>query len=420
MTNDQFPMTGEGEDTSSLVIGNWSLVIAAQRTWDVIVVGAGLAGSLAARQLARAGASVVLLDRAVFPRWKVCGCCLNPHAQSTLAAVGLGHLPTALGAVPLPVMRLAVRGIEARLNLPGWVSLSRLRLDHALVEEACAAGVVFLPGMTARLGPTQGEVRTLWVHPGHGEESSLSARLVLAADGLGGRLLVEGLRDQGEGVEVAPDSRVGVGVVIDQAPAFYQPGEIYMAHGRGGYLGLVRLEDGRLNLAAAFDAPFLRSCHPQGEPGVSAPGAAAVRMLAEVGWPMVPGLEHAHWKGTPALTRQPIQPGSERVLAVGDAAGYVEPFTGEGMAWALASGAAVAPLALRAVQRWRPELVREWGQVHRRIVRRRQWVCWTTAWLTRSPLLTRCVVASLSRLPWLATPFVRQIGGPALLLGGKR
>src|SRR5262249_8745957 len=162
-----------------------------------------LAGALAARQLARAGAKVLLLDRATFPRWKVCGCCLNPHAQSTLAAVGLGDLPATLGAVPLPVMRLAVKDIEARLRLPGWVSLSRLGLVHALVEEARAAGGTFLPGMTARLGPVQGETRTLWVHPGHGEETPVLARLVLAADGLGGRLLAEGLRDRGEVVEVA-------------------------------------------------------------------------------------------------------------------------------------------------------------------------------------------------------------------------
>lgn len=368
-------------------------------TWDVAVVGAGLAGTLAARQLARAGARVILLDRATFPRWKVCGCCLNPHAQSALAAVGLGELPRKLGALPLAEMRLAVRGIEARLQLPGWVSLSRERLDHALVEDACASGVTFLPGMTARLGQVEHEVRTLWVHPGHGPEQPILARLVLAADGLGSRLLQSG--------PVLEGSRVGAGVVVEEAPAFYRQGEIYMAHGHGGYLGLVRLEDGRLNLAAAFDAPFLRSCHH--------PGEAASQLLAEVGWPSIGGLEQARWRGTPSLTRQPIQPGSDRVLALGDAAGYVEPFTGEGMAWALASGAAVAPLALEAVKRWRPELVRKWGRVHQRIVRRRQWVCWSMTWVTRSSTLTRVVVAALARLPWLATPFVRQIGAATLL-----
>ncbi len=395
------------------------------RTWDVVVVGAGLAGTLAARQLARAGSAVLLLDRATFPRWKVCGCCLNPHAQDALAAVGLGDLLTTLAAVPVSGLRLAVRGIEARLDLPGWLTLSRLRLDHALVEEACSAGAVFVPGMTARLGAVKRDVRTVWVHPEHGEEQPISARLVLAADGLGGQLLQQAAEETTEHTErhekktgassfrVVPcvpwsllpssfRSRVGVGVVIEDAPAFYQPGEIYMAHGSGGYLGLVRLEDGRLNLGAAFDASFLRSWHQVGE--------AAGWLLAEVGWPAIPGLEQARWKGTPTLTRQPNRPGSERVLAVGDAAGYVEPFTGEGMAWALASGAAVAPLALRARRHWRPGMVQEWSRIHRRIVRRRQWVCWSTAWLLRSPTLTRFVVSALARLPWLAAPFVRAIG----------
>ena len=49
---------------------------AVDQLWDVVVVGAGPTGSLAARQLARAGADVLLVDRLSFPRWKVCGCCL--------------------------------------------------------------------------------------------------------------------------------------------------------------------------------------------------------------------------------------------------------------------------------------------------------------------------------------------------------
>src|SRR5207244_156620 len=75
------------------------LTEAARRVWDVIVVGAGPAGSLAALQLARRSLAVLLVDQAIFPRWKVCGSCLNLRALSTLAAVGLEDMPLSLGAV---------------------------------------------------------------------------------------------------------------------------------------------------------------------------------------------------------------------------------------------------------------------------------------------------------------------------------
>ncbi|HEY7428386.1 MAG TPA: FAD-dependent oxidoreductase, partial [Gemmataceae bacterium] len=64
---------------------------ASRRTWDVVVVGAGPAGAMAAHELARRGCAVLLVDRAAFPRWKVCGCCLNGHALVTLQAAGLGQ-----------------------------------------------------------------------------------------------------------------------------------------------------------------------------------------------------------------------------------------------------------------------------------------------------------------------------------------
>ena len=72
---------------------------AADRVWDCVVIGAGPAGALAAREVARRGASVLLLDRAAFPRYKVCGCCLNPRSLGVLDRVGLGHLVGQLGGV---------------------------------------------------------------------------------------------------------------------------------------------------------------------------------------------------------------------------------------------------------------------------------------------------------------------------------
>src|ERR1700692_3155008 len=113
------------------------LVEAGARSWDVIVVGAGPAGSVAARELARHGAAVLLVDKARFPRPKVCGGCLNPQALSTLSAVGLGGLGERRGAVPLSRLELAVSGLRARLSSSGQ-ALSRAVFDAALVEAAIA------------------------------------------------------------------------------------------------------------------------------------------------------------------------------------------------------------------------------------------------------------------------------------------
>src|SRR5262249_52361505 len=156
------------------------------------------------------------------------------------------------------------------------------------------------------------------------------------------------------------------------------------ACGQYGYLGLVRLEDGRLDLAAAFDSHWVRDC--------GGPGRAAGALLAEVGWPAVARLAELGWRGTPTLTRRARRLAAERLFLLGDAAGYIEPFTGEGMAWALASAQALAPLAARAVERWHPVLARQWSEAHRRLIGRRQLVCQLLATVLRSPRLTRTLI----------------------------
>jgi len=187
-------------------------------------------------------------------------------------------------------------------------------------------------------------------------------------------------------------------VLADAAPDFYQNGAIYMAYGRSGYAGLVRQEDGRLNIAAAFNVRQLRSAHN--------PGAAAAELLREVGWPAVPNLADLPWRGTPPLTRRAVKPASERVLAIGDAAGYVEPFTGEGMGWAMASGAAVVPLA---AQDWQAARADQWTALYRRNAGRRERLCRAVAWVSRHPAIARAVVGIMSYLPWLAMPLVRTV-----------
>ncbi len=378
---------------------------ASRRIWDIAVVGAGPAGALAGRELARRGYAVLLIDRASFPRWKVCGCCLNGHALAVLRAVGLGPTMARSGAVPLSGIRLAASGRVAEVPLSGSVSLSREKFDGILVEAAIQAGAAFLPSTSASLSVGQArkpdlrsEVRWLELRQGPVREH-VAARLVLAADGLSGQLAAH---IEGNNITTETGARIGAGVITSIAPDFYERGSIFMVCGRGGYLGLVRLEDGRLNLAAALDPNWVRSR--------GGPGQAAVELLAEAGWPNVPDLAELSWRGTPALTRQARRRAAERLFLIGDAAGYIEPFTGEGMAWALAAGKAAAPLAERAAERWHPRFAQEWEAIYRRLLGPRQLVCRAVAAVLRSPRSMRIAVRWLALAPALAMPVTRYLG----------
>ena len=356
----------------------------ARRNCDAVVIGAGLSGSLAAYELVRRGMTVLLLDRAAFPRPKVCGCCLNPEAQTILARVGLGQLTTHCQAVPLTALRLAARRRRARLPLAGWVALSRNRLDNALAESARQIGAIFLPGTTARVGASRVTGRCCTLHKG-AEEIEIEASVVVAADGLGSRTLT---RDVPGSVRVKSGSRIGSGVTIADATSDYESHQIYMANGSGGYVGLVRLEDGQLNLAAAFDTRFVQDC--------GGTGAAAARVLAEVGWPTPADLADQPWRGTAPLTHAIFRPASDRLLVVGDAAGYVEPFTGDGMAWAMTTATAVAALLDRG---WQPGMDSTWANWHRHQIARRQRLIRAIAWTARQTWLARMAVGFVGQFP---------------------
>src|SRR5262249_32848771 len=144
----------------------------------------------------------------------------------------------------------------------------------------------------------------------------------------------------------------GAGSTTEEAPGFFAPGTIYMACGEGGYVGLTRLEDGRLDVAAALSPAHVRRA--------SGLAGASAHILDATDWPSLAELGRLSWRGTPALSRQARCPAGRRYFVVGDAAGYIEPFTGEGMAWALASAVALAPLVVRAAEHWRPEMIGHW------------------------------------------------------------
>jgi flavin-dependent dehydrogenase len=390
--------------------------------WDVVVAGAGPGGAAVAHGVARTGASVLLLDRERFPRWKVCGACLSPGALAALGEMGVHDGIARQGPVALTHLSLAAGTRRATVSLRGSAALSRSRLDEALVRAAEAEGASFRDGAHARLEGTRDGRILVGVREGAATRT-LTARVVVDATGLAGALDRRAPSGSGglgrwarttsrSGLDAAPApesarrrtpahamSRIGIGATVEDVEYPLPAGELRMVIGAMGYVGLVRLEDGRLNVGAAVDSTALRS---------AGPAEVVARILRQAREPVPAGPATEGWRGTPPLTRTRPATNGCRVLRLGDAAGYVEPFTGEGICWALDAGLAAVDVVSRALSdpafdlsgAWRARL--EAGQA------RAQRLCRLLARGLRRPSLARSVVGLLGVAPGLASPFVRE------------
>jgi menaquinone-9 beta-reductase len=372
--------------------------------WDVVVIGAGPAGALVARLLASRGLGVLLVDRQVFPRYKVCGGCLNASALAVLARAGVRDRILALGGRAVDAIELRRGARAAQLALSGGFAVSRYALDVELARAAVDAGALWVTGIDARVvadgsGVAQDAPRKVRLRDVSGVETVVGARVVVAADGLSHG----SLRDI-PGMEswVGRKARVGVGGLGPPGAVRVGPGVIQMAIGREGYAGAVEVEGGQVNVAAAIDPAFLRRA--------GGPSAAVAGLLRSAGVEVTEGFAQVVWTGTPTLTRDLRIPAARRLFVVGDAAGYVEPFTGEGMAWALAGAERLAPLAARAAAAWDDGLRLEWMRDRQDRIRIDQRWCRIVARGLRQPAFTAVAVALLAQFPSLARPLLERAG----------
>ena len=406
---------------------------------DVVVIGAGPAGSVAALALARSGREVLLVDKARFPRFKVCGCCLSAKTVGVLRGLGLGDRLDASGAWELSRFRVAARGRRLELPLPSGTALTRSALDSLLANAAREAGARFLdatratvlrtvPGTvlnTSRLARTvpartvpgtvlAGDPRRVTLDDGE-RRAEIEAGLVLVADGLAGTAFTT---EEAMPV-VHPTSRLGAGAILEGSPAAtVEPGVVHMAVGRGGYVGMVRVEDRsesgrgealpRVAVAAALDEAALR--------GAGGMATLACEIVERAGGLVPPGLEGATWRGTPSLTRRrPVSHAG--VLLLGDAAGYVEPFTGQGIEWAVRSGLEIAGLVV-ANGSARPQdgthapfLEAAWLSRHRSLVLARQRACRLLIPVLRHEGWMAALLQIASWRPTLLARLVRHVAG---------
>lgn len=367
-----------------------------QTRWDAAVIGAGPAGTVAAYRLAQSGHSVLLIEKSPFPRYKVCGGCLNARAVSIMKTTGLHSALSELDGQSIHRFSLLTNKRRVDLDLPEGLAVSRAALDAALARAAVSTGVRFLDGTRATLEQRDEQGWTLSLQ--RQETSiSISTRYVLAAGGLGLKL-----RNTIK-TTVRPRARIGAGALFYSTDMPLEPGVISMAVSRHGYVGMVRVEDGQLNIAAAFDVEFVRR-H-------GTPAEAAAHALASSGTPIPKEMAEATWRGTPPLMQAPSDVAADRLLLIGDAAGYVEPFTGEGMAWAFESGYEAANIVIEHADS--PEKVAaQWRMLHRRLFRQSQRRCRIVALGLRHPLLVDVAATALKRHPGLAQPILRRLNEP--------
>jgi flavin-dependent dehydrogenase len=312
-------------------------VLSREAHWDAIVIGAGPAGAIAARQMALQGRRVLLLDKARLPRNKVCGGCLGGAALDGLASVGLGELPLACGGVPLTTFALACGGKVARFPVGRRVAISRRSFDDALVHEARRAGVTVLDEVRGKVLPSDGWCARHVVLHRRELQSTAQAGVVIVATGLTRHL-------EGCTTHVAKASYVGLGAMVDQAPIEGAVGTLHMACTSRGYVGVTAVDGGTFDLAAAV-APYALAA-------AASPGQLVHDLLSESGLSPRIRLESLSWRGTPLLTRRTRPLASHRCLLIGDAAGYVEPFTGEGIGWAIHSALMATTLLAEPLDCW--------------------------------------------------------------------
>jgi len=324
---------------------------------DAIVIGAGPAGAVAAALMARRGLDVVLVDKARFPRDKVCGDFIGPHAVRELRELGFGSAlepgnRIAAGNVFVEGKSVLESALPTGDQLPPYgCVIPREAFDERLFRAACAAGATALEAHTFVAYSNEGATVAVTLRAANDGERTIRGRAVVGADGSaslvalqmrgrpqpkGDRLIA--LRAYYDGVEMAPDS-VDVHFHARTFPGYFWTFPTGAGRANVGF-GIVPQTVG----APKQHLRELMQGLMDADPAVRARLAGAGIVKKMVGWPL------STYNGRLAVA-------GDRVLLVGDAAGFIDPINGEGIHYAIASGRWAAE-AICAALEGRPESLR--------------------------------------------------------------
>ena len=367
----------------------------------MIVIGAGPAGAAAAMRLHDQGRSVLWVDRSDFPRPKVCGCCLNLAAIGGLALVRCDKTVRDLVATELRYWKLENGGRKIDAKLPGGIAISRTRMDVALIDEARRRGVEMRTHCDAKLVEVTAKSVTVRLSDASQDETFDAAILATGLHGGGVSHWLPWIQE--------PSGPLGAGIVVDEL-AGVAPQTIHMICGDQGYVGLVQLEDGKIDVAAALRKEKFNDSGSE----LLRNGRAEIlnqinSILASSSLGALPHDLATSLMTTPPLHRQ-RQVGNRRLLAVGDAAGYVEPFTGEGMAWAIGTGIAAADCIADKLSDF--DLGEQWCGTYAVMMQKRQWICRALSQSLASPASSRWLMRGMRFAPWIVRRAIWRMNQP--------
>jgi geranylgeranyl reductase family protein len=319
------------------------------QTFDVAIVGGGPAGSSCAAFCALAGLNAILIERERFPREKVCGDCLNPSCWPVLERLGVAQAVRNLPHSRLTSVKfIAIGGREAIVDLPSGenceLSVKRSLFDDLLLRRASELGTDVREHTVVTALSRDGS----WKIETAGGET-FHARMLIGADGRNStvarlcNLLPRPTRQ-----------RVALQAHIPLPRDFGD--RIVLQFLREGYSGQAPVNESELNLCLVG----LPATIPK------------LRRWAESHFKIT---TDQSWRTITPLTRSPVCCAHKNLLFIGDAARVVEPFTGEGIYYALRSGELAAQAIARTFQGHdQQSVLRDFIRAYAKIYQGRLWI----------------------------------------------